>query len=1570
MNYSNKTKEELIKELEILKQNQENISLVLNNIKEMFYQISFDENGNKKFEYLSSQIEEVLGLSKKEYIENQDKLFEYFHPNDIDELTKIVTNSKKEKTNQTIQYRFFNKKLNKYVWIEESFTPTYNDKGKLKSIFGSAKNVTEKIDAATQKEFILENIEEVIYNVKFNPKNSTKELVFISPQIKQLIGLTQEEFTKEGISGELQKRIHPDDLKIISKTIRDLYDNKKTRTSTQFRFKPKGREEYIWLDETLNAKYDKEGNLVETITVLRDITESKQLSDKIKVSEKSYKDLLNNSPDLIYMINDKGQFIDVNATVLNVLGYKKEELIGKTPAFLSNKKKNDVNEIPELIKKAKRKTQYFDWWIIDKNGKASLHEIILRKGMYLGKDVLVATGRDITERVEYQNKLKNNQEKLNLVLENIKEGIYSIDFTDNKNRNFDYSNSQLKRILGKNLDDFVKTTWDEKKQFYHPDDIAIIENAANEIFSNKEKPITVEYRFKKKTDKDYSWLEEKIVSKFDSKGKLLTNFGVIRDITKQKVAELHLKEKEELYRNLFTKNLAGVFITENDVIIECNNSFAKYFGYKSRVELIGKNAEILYYVIGDRDKYIKDLYKNDFLTNYRLRQKRKDGSELWVLTNVSIVNKQTKRVEGTLIEITDQLKREQLEKEKLRLQLFEESNKSLQKEIAERKVIEQQLIQNQKYTNSIINSSLDIICASDNTGKIIEYNKAAQKAFGYTKNEIKNKDISNVYAYKEDYQKVINQLSKKGVFVGEITNINKKGETFTSFLSASVLKNEKGEIIGTMGVSRDITEMKKAEQQLIESEEKYRDLFENASDLIQSIDALGNILYVNNAWKKALGYTAKELKNRNIFEFIHQDDKQHCEDFFTKMMNTKKPTRDRITFSLLTKKGKKIIVDGDISSKIEEGKMVSTRAILRDITAESWQNKLQTVYNNIAKNITEKINPLDIYEGIRSELGKIIDTNIFGISYKKSETAIEFLYFYDSTRNGVIELAPRENKKGVNEYLIKNQKPIILYKEDLLSLKKEGKIDIYGPLCKVLVGVPLKIKNKTIGFITIQSYDDKYAFDEKTIEILEFFSGSIALTVQRKYDESKIYEQSARLKSIIEIDTHMIWTYDMNKGITSFNKKFAEEIYKLYGYKPYNDIHKLKLNTLLKKEKNQPFWDKKYQEVFEGKTQQFTIEQTLPTGEKLYKEVVLNPIFNEDGTVSEVSGISHDVTDKKIAEEQTKQQTAKLQSIIENRSHLFWTYHKTLGLTSYNQNYYKSFIDSYGKEPTINNSNLFKPNSELDVFWTEKYSEVFKGKKIEFITERKNPKGQLSIKEVFLSPIFNEDGSVSEVSGMAHDITEKMIAEKELKNSLKEKEILLKEVHHRVKNNLQVISSILNLQSSYIHDEKILTILKESQNRIKSMAFIHESLYQTNDFSQINFSEYVVNLSKNLVHSYLVNNELIELKLDINKVSLNLDLSIPCGLIINELVSNALKYAFPENRKNEGYILISLKTDKENIYLSIADNGVGLPKNLDFRNTESLGLQLVTTLVEQINGTITQENTTGTTYNIIFKHTQ
>jgi len=277
-------------------------------------------------------------------------------------------------------------------------------------------------------------------------------------------------------------------------------------------------------------------------------------------------------------------------------------------------------------------------------------------------------------------------------------------------------------------------------------------------------------------------------------------------------------------------------------------------------------------------------------------------------------------------------------------------------------------------------------------------------------------------------------------------------------------------------------------------------------------------------------------------------------------------------------------------------------------------------------------------------------------------------------------------------------------------------------------------------------------------------------------------------------------------------------------------------------------------------------------------------------------------------------------------------------------------------------------DDEHHIFWDKKYKNAFEGEAQYFISTKEDVNGLNIIKEVFLNPIFDKNGKVSEISGIAHDITEKTLSEQKLKESLGEKEVLLKEVHHRVKNNLQVISSILNLQSSYVKDENTLNILRESQNRIKSMSFIHESLYKTDDFSKINFSEYISSLSKNLVHSYGIYTNLIELDLSLEDIFLNLDLSIPCGLIINELVSNALKYAFEDNRK--GIIRIELFEKKGIINLIVQDNGLGLPKMINYRETESLGLQLVMTLSEQIDAEIRLNNTLGAKYTIIFKKEQ
>ena len=195
--------------------------------------------------------------------------------------------------------------------------------------------------------------------------------------------------------------------------------------------------------------------------------------------------------------------------------------------------------------------------------------------------------------------------------------------------------------------------------------------------------------------------------------------------------------------------------------------------------------------------------------------------------------------------------------------------------------------------------------------------------------------------------------------------------------------------------------------------------------------------------------------------------------------------------------------------------------------------------------------------------------------------------------------------------------------------------------------------------------------------------------------------------------------------------------------------------------------------------------------------------------------------------------------------------------------------------------------------------------------------------------------------------------------------MLLKEVHHRVKNNMQIISSILNLQSSYVTDNYTLALLKESQNRIKTMAYIHESLYQNKSFTSVNFSEYIQTLSKNIIQSYVLSSEKIELILNLEKINLNLDVSIPAGLIVNELITNAIKHGFPGDKK--GTIFLDLKAENNTIHLVVKDNGIGIPVGIDYNNTNTLGLQLVNTLIDQLDGEIKFKSEKGKGTEVLIK---
>ena len=266
--------------------------------------------------------------------------------------------------------------------------------------------------------------------------------------------------------------------------------------------------------------------------------------------------------------------------------------------------------------------------------------------------------------------------------------------------------------------------------------------------------------------------------------------------------------------------------------------------------------------------------------------------------------------------------------------------------------------------------------------------------------------------------------------------------------------------------------------------------------------------------------------------------------------------------------------------------------------------------------------------------------------------------------------------------------------------------------------------------------------------------------------------------------------------------------------------------------------------------------------------------------------------------------------------------------------------------------------------------------RIVFVSVRKGASRQYEVRltrdgvdfwlELFINPIFDTEGEVVEISMVAHDITEKKRSSIGIEESLKEKDVLLKEIHHRVKNNLQVISSILNLQSSFVSDENTLGILQESRNRIRSMAIIHENLYRTEDFASIKFDNYLRNLSANLIASYSVDRK-IDFDADLQEVDLVLDQAIPCGLLTNELITNALKYAW-EGQEGVSTIRLRLEQEGDMIKLTIADNGVGLPQEFEDMQSDTLGLQLVTTLAEQLDAELKVNSNQGTEFQLTFEN--
>ncbi len=373
-----------------------------------------------------------------------------------------------------------------------------------------------------------------------------------------------------------------------------------------------------------------------------------------------------------------------------------------------------------------------------------------------------------------------------------------------------------------------------------------------------------------------------------------------------------------------------------------------------------------------------------------------------------------------------------------------------------------------------------------------------------------------------------------------------------------------------------------------------------------------------------------------------------------------------------------------------------------------------------------------------------------------------------------------------------------------------------------------------------------------------------------------------------------------------------------------------------------------------------------PTGEVRWYQTIKQPLISSDGKVIQVLGVSTDITARKLVEEQLRHSEEQLRLALDAAQMGIWDWNLETGECACSHNLERLYGFSINTFERTYKAFLaiIHPNDRNRIH-QDIQSALEKGGDgtLEFRVIR--PDDTICWIESKYQVFTNEIGEPYRMSSVNLDITHRKEAEIKIKASLREKDILLQEIHHRVKNNLQVISSLLDLQSHHIQQPEVLELFQESQNRVKSMALVHEKLYQSRDFARIDFAEYIENLTNYLFQVYAVRSSEIAISLDMEKVNLTIDTAIPCGLILSELVSNAIKYAFPHGRM--GTIKIALHSVPHNHYtLIVMDNGIGIPDDLDLKHTKSLGLQLVTILTEQLEGTLEINSDCGTEFKICF----
>jgi len=880
-----------------------------------------------------------------------------------------------------------------------------------------------------------------------------------------------------------------------------------------------------------------------------------------------------------------------------------------------------------------------------------------------------------------------------------------------------------------------------------------------------------------------------------------------------------------------------------------------------------------------------------------------------------------------------------------RIKELEREIENLLLELSELKREKSDLQQKKDFAEKLVETAQVIVLVLNTEGRIVWFNPYMEELSGYKLQEVSGEDWFTTFisdSYQEHLRKLfLNSLRRDRAFDSFAPIITKDSREAEIEWNNKSLKDNEGKVVGLIAIGHDVTERNKAERALKESRELFSNAFRLGMEAI-SIIRLEDHTYieVNEAFLHITGYDYYDVIGKTASEIDLWVDESNLDNMIEDLVKNNEIRDYELFFRRKDGMVRYLSLSGTVIEFLSEPCILFSG---RDIT------ELRQVVDALQRS-EEKYRSIveQSYEGIilTDEKGVIIEWNhgqerITGLAREDVLGKLVWDVQYQAD--------PEKRQLPARYQQVRSMMVSLFKMETSPWLKRLAEHEIKRP----------DGSRRLIQSTIFPIHTDN-----------ELLVGAITrdITQQRHNEEELLF-----LSSITQQVSDAIMVTDTEYKITYVNQAVVD----LYGYSEEELKGKdpIILNALPLAEEIQNDINRT---VSSGKIWTGELINKRKDGSSLHIESRISPLYDKKDQIYAHVGIYRDVTLRKQAEDELRRERDKAQNYLDIARVIIVIIAADQRVTLIN----KTGCEVLGyKEKEIINKNWY------DNFLSKSYIKSVKDVSIQLfagdipvIKYSENPVLTKSGEERMIAwhntVLRDEEGRITHLLSSGEDITERRRVEDRIKASLREKEVLLKEIHHRVKNNLQIISSMLYLQSRYIKDKQTLNILKESQNRVKSMALIHEKLYQSSDLARIDFYGYIRSLAAHLLNSYGVDPNAVNLDINVEDVLFNLDTAIPCGLIFNELVSNSLKHAFPEDwellkpGETRHKIIIDIHAENNTVTMTVSDNGIGFPVDQDFRNTESLGMRIVISLTEQLNGDIELDRTDGTAFKIRFSKPQ